>query len=318
MPARGRPSSRGDGRVPELPGQAPFGDQAIRDPGDPHLLARRGRGRDVEEMSGQTPSLGPALVRGPLDGRPPRGGVHRRQGEKHEQRQGRMNRDEQRDGDAQAQDPATRREQRHVHVIEHEDLVAQHRQPIEIVWTLVMGDGGDRGQERRHVRLERDGHLVAEPALHADADGGEEPCGGGRESQRQHPCPHAGPIARQDTLADQLEPDRQQGIGHGRQERQRKGGDDQRRLVAVAQLAQPPHRRERRGKHVNPGRVRRGRHSASLPRLRRRTAAPGGRTSSDSGDSAPSARRACRARPPCRARGRRSDRPGAPSRSGER
>ena len=33
-----------------------------------------------------------------------------------------------------------RREQRHVHVVEHEDLVAQHRQPVEIVGPLLVLD----------------------------------------------------------------------------------------------------------------------------------------------------------------------------------
>ncbi len=229
-----------------------------------------------------------------------------------------MNRNEQRDRHAQAQDPATCREQRHVHVIQHEDLVAQHRQPIEIVGTLVMGDGGDRSQQRGHVRLERDGHLVAEATLHSSADGGEEPGRGGRHADRQRAPPDASPIALQDAVANQLEPERQQRIGHGGQKRQGERRDDQRRLVAIAQLAQAPHRRERRRKRVHRGHLTRGRHSSSPLRLRRRSAAPGGRTSSGSGRSAPSARRACRVRRPGRARGRRCDRHGAPSRSGAR
>jgi tetratricopeptide (TPR) repeat protein len=76
----------------------------------------------------------------------------------------------------------------------------------------------------------------------------------------------------QDAFADQLEPQRQQRIGHGRQQRQPERGDDQRRLVSITQLAQTPHRRERRRKRVQRGRLTRGRHRSSLPPRRRRTA----------------------------------------------
>ena len=50
-----------------------------------------------------------------------------------EQRERRVDRDQQREGDAEAQDPAAGGEQRHVHVVEHEHLVAQHRQAVEVV-----------------------------------------------------------------------------------------------------------------------------------------------------------------------------------------
>jgi len=91
-------------------------------------------------------------------------------------------------------------------------------------------------------------------------------------------------------------------------------------LVPVPQLAQAPHRRQAGWKAIHLlARVRRGRHSSSpVLRLRHQSAAPGGRTSSDSGRSALSARRGCRVRRPGRARGRRCDRPGARSRSGAR
>ena len=74
---------------------------------------------------------------------------------------------QQRDRDAEPENPAARREQRHVHVIEDEDLVAQHRQAIEIVGPLVMRDARDRRLQLRDVGLERNRHLVAEAALNA-------------------------------------------------------------------------------------------------------------------------------------------------------
>ncbi len=56
---------------------------------------------------------------------------------------------------------------------------------------FLMRDRRDRRQQRRHVRLERDRHLVAEAALHAGADGLQEPRRGGRDAERQHRQPYA-------------------------------------------------------------------------------------------------------------------------------
>src|SRR2546427_6701577 len=44
----------------------------------------------------------------------------------------RSDRHQQRDRHAEAEDPPAGGEQRHVHVVEHEDLVAQHREAIEV------------------------------------------------------------------------------------------------------------------------------------------------------------------------------------------
>ena len=54
-----------------------------------------------------------------------------------------MNRDQQRNGDAEAEHPAERGKQRHEQVIEGEDLIAQHGQAIEILRSFVMFDGGN-------------------------------------------------------------------------------------------------------------------------------------------------------------------------------
>jgi hypothetical protein len=80
--------------------------------------------------------------------------------------------------DDQTQNPTARRKHRHVHVVQHEHLVPQHVEQIEIVGPLLMRNRRHRGLQPRDVRLEGDGHLVAEAALHARADGAEEPCRG--------------------------------------------------------------------------------------------------------------------------------------------
>ena len=82
-------------------------------------------------------------------------------------------------------------EERHVHVVEHEHLVAQHREPVQVLAPFLVRDRRDRGQQRRHVRLERNRHLVAEAPLHADADGLQKPRRGGRDAECQHRQPHA-------------------------------------------------------------------------------------------------------------------------------
>ena len=159
-------------------------DEPLADAGDAHFLARRRRRRDREQMT----------ARAALDCAPRSCAArstagrhvdvqHRRHREHREQRQRRMNRHQQRDRDAEPQDPPARREQRHVHVIEHEDLVAQHRQAIEIVRTLVVRDRRDRRLQPRDVRFERDRHLVAEAALHARADDAQEPGRGRRHAE---------------------------------------------------------------------------------------------------------------------------------------
>ena len=90
-----------------------------------------------------------------------------------------MNGRQQGHGHAQAQDPPQGREQRHVHVVEHEHLVAQHGQAIEVFGTLLVGHGDDRGLQPGHVRLKRNGDPIAEAALHPGADGAQKPGGRG-------------------------------------------------------------------------------------------------------------------------------------------
>ena len=63
-------------------------------------------------------------------------------GEEGEEDEHGTDRRQQDDGHDQAEDPTGRREDRHVHVVEHEDLVAQHGEAIEIFGTFVVLDGG--------------------------------------------------------------------------------------------------------------------------------------------------------------------------------
>ena len=57
---------------------------------------------------------------------------------------------------------------------------------------------------------------------------------------------------RERALAEQLEPEREQRIRQRRQQRQRERREQELRLVPVAQLAQPPHRRKRWRQAVAP------------------------------------------------------------------
>ena len=157
-----------------------------------------------------------------------------------------MNGRQQRHGHAQAQDPPQGGKQRHVHVVEHEHLVAQHGQAVEILGTLVVGHGLYCGLQPGHMRLKRDGHFVAEATLHPGADGAQKPgrSGGDAEADGRDldPC---GAVLEY-AFAQQPQPQREQSIGQRGELRQGKGHDHQAGLMPIAQLAQPPHGLERR------------------------------------------------------------------------
>ena len=245
-PARGRHRP-----VPALPRRAALGHQALADAGDPHLLAGRRGGGDGEQVPRQAVGLRAALLGVALDRRPPRRRQHRRQREHREQHQRRVDRHQQRDRDAEPQDPAAGGEQRHVHVVEHEHLVAQHRQPVEVLGPLLVRDGRDRRLQPGDVRLERDRHLVAEAALHARADRAEEPGRRRRHAEADRRAPHQAAVVLEHAVAEQLEPQREQRVGQRGEQRQHERREHQPRLVAVAELAQPPHRRQRRRQGVD-------------------------------------------------------------------
>jgi hypothetical protein len=176
------PASRRHRSVPEFPRRSPVC-KALSDAGDPHFLAWRRGGGNGEQVLRQPIGLCPTLLRGSLNLGPPRRRQHRRDREHHEQHERRVNRRQQRHRHAQPQDPPERGKQRHVHVVEHEHLIAQHGQPIEILRTLLMRDRRDRSLQLRDVRFERDGHLIAEAALHARADRAQKPRPGGRHAE---------------------------------------------------------------------------------------------------------------------------------------
>ena len=235
-----------------------------------------------------------------------------------------MDRGEQCHCHAEAEDPPARGEQRHIHVIEHEHLIAQHRQAVEVLGTLVMGDAGDRRLQARDVRFERDRDPVAEAPLHSGAHRAEEPRRRGRCAEPDGRGANEARPVLEHALAEQHEPPREQRIGQRRQLRQHECREHQPWLVPVAEPAQPPHRGERRRQIADAvrrpgGSLRRGRHRPFLPRPPlRRTAVPADRTSCDSGRLWPSARRASRARRRGPFRARICGRHGAPWKSGAR
>jgi hypothetical protein len=134
-------------------------------------------------MTRQPRGLRATFLRHPFDRRPPGRGHHGRKGKQRQQNQRRMNGHQQRDRHAQPQNPAAGREHRHVHVIEHEHLVAQDRQPIEIFGALLVRDRRDGRLKPRHVRFQRDRDLVSEPPLHTGADGPQDPGSAGGHAQ---------------------------------------------------------------------------------------------------------------------------------------
>ena len=283
MPCRAPPAGGGHRPVPALPGLAPLFHQPLADAGDPHFLPGRGGGGGHEQVLGQPVGLGAALFSGALDARPPRRGQHRGQGEQGKHDQGGMDRHQQPDGDAEAQDPPTGGEQRHVHVIEHEDLVAQDREPVEVVGPLLVGDGRHRRLQPRDVGLEGDGDLVTEATLHASADRAQEPRGGGGQAEADGGGDEQAAVALERARAEQLQPQRQERVGQRGEQRQHERGHQHPRLVAVTEPQYPPHRGESGGQRLT-----RGRHRPFPPRPRwRRSAWPAARTSCGNGHTAP-------------------------------
>jgi hypothetical protein len=191
-----------------------------------------------------------AFLGGALHGRPPARGEHRRQREQGEQRQHRVHGHQQRDGDPEAQNPATGGEHRHVHVVEHEHLVAQHGDAVEQLGPLLMGDRRHRRLEPGHVPFQGDRHLVPEPPLHPGADRAQEPGRHGRAGEAERGDQQRCAVAMQHRGAEQREPDRDERVRQRGEQGQQERRQQQAGLVPVAQPAQPPHRRQRRGKVV--------------------------------------------------------------------
>ena len=94
---------------------------------------------------------------------------------------------------------------------------------------------GHRGLQARHVRFERDGDPVAKTALRAVADDSQKPGGRGRNSQTHAPPPVPEPaLCRQQSVGQQLHPQRQQRVRQRGEQRQCEGDGQQPRLGFAA------------------------------------------------------------------------------------
>ena len=171
-------------------------------------------------MSRKPAELRSALLCRPLDLRPPRRRPHGRKGKREEQDESGVNRCQQYHRDGKPQDPSERGKQRHVHVVEHEDLVAEHRQPIEIVRQLLVRDRHDRSLESRDVRLECDRNLVAKATLPARAYRAQEPGRGSREAKPNRRALHHPRTMFEHALTKQHQPQSDQRVGKSGQLRQ--------------------------------------------------------------------------------------------------
>ena len=183
VPQRGDRARVRDRVVPAVPRRAALVHELLADALDPELLAGRRGGAEQEEVLGETVVRRDRLLHAALDAGPPRGGDHDRDREQREEHEQRAHGHEQHQRGGEPDDPAHRREQRHEQVVEREHLIAQHRQAVEVLGALVVLDRRDRGLQRRDVRFERDGDLVAEAALHAREHDAQEPRGGGRRGE---------------------------------------------------------------------------------------------------------------------------------------
>ena len=151
---------------------------------------------------------------------------------------------QQRHGQHDPDDPADGAEQRHVHVVQHEHLVAQHGETVEVVASLLQLEPGDRGLQGGDVRLQGDGHPVAEAPGQSVVDHPEQPAERRRRGHRPEHGEDHRPVAVGEPVGQQREPEREQRIRHRRKQGDGDHHDDQSRLVGVADLAQPPHGRE--------------------------------------------------------------------------
>ena len=165
-----------------------------------------------------------ALLGAALDPRPPGRGEDRRQREDGEGQERRVDRHQERDRDPQPQEPAAGGEERHVHVVEHEHLVAQDREAVEVLGPLLVGDRRDLRLQPGHVRLERDRDPVAEASLHARAERAQEPGGRRRRAEAEGAGDQQAAVALEDALPQELQPQRQERVRQRGELRQRERG----------------------------------------------------------------------------------------------
>ena len=143
----------------------------------------------------------------------------------------------------------------------------------------------------------------------------------GGDAEGKHGEPHERPVAREHTLAEQLEPEREQRIRQRREQRQRERGKKQgpahggSPACTAATWTREPAAGHRHGCVASQARTSYCFPSSSSVREALRLQVEHRPIAAVH---APSARRACRARRLCPSRARRSDRRGARSRSGAR
>ncbi len=250
VPQRGEDSRRRHRLVPLVPGFAPVASELRTETVHAQLLARR-RGRaEQEEMLGQPVVRRHGLLDPALHARSPGRGDHDRDREEREEHEDRADRHEQEQCHHQPDDPADGREQRHEQVVEREHLIAQHREPVEILGSFVVLDGGDRRLQGRDVRFERDGDLVAETPLRPVEHDLEEPCcrRGCREPEGGDD--DAAVVMVVEAVGEELQPQRDQRVGQRHHDRHREREHEPTRLGLVAELHRAPERAQRRGQLV--------------------------------------------------------------------
>ena len=123
-----------------------------------------------------------------------------------------MNGGQQRHGQHDPDDPADGAEQRQVHVVQHEHLIAQHGEAVEVVAPLLQFQTGDRGLQGGHVGLQSDRHPVAEAAGQPVVDDPEQPAEGRRRGHRPEHRENHRSVAVGQPVGQQLEPEREQRI----------------------------------------------------------------------------------------------------------
>ncbi len=155
---------------------------------------------------------------------------------------------QQRHRDGQAEYPSAGREYRHVHMIEHEYLITEHRQPIQIFRRLLVRDGDDARLESRDVRLQGDRHLVAEAPLDAGAHRAQKPrASGPRRGQGDGRETNACAVAGDDAVGHHFEPEGEQRVRQRAEESEHERGTHEGGLVLIAEATEPPHGGERGG-----------------------------------------------------------------------
>ena len=146
------------------------------------------------------------------------------------------------DGHGESHEPAEGGEQREEEVVEGEHLVAQHRQPVEVLGAFLVLDGGHRRLQAGHVRLEGDADPVAEAALQAVEQNAQVPGGRRRRAEADGGDQHLAAVALGHAVGQQLQPQRQQRVGQRREQHHGERGRQQPGLGPVAQLERPPQR----------------------------------------------------------------------------